>query len=67
MIAQVTLRCSNQSCNTEHKVYFEQDRFSNFEYVCPKCERNNRFRGNVGTPYNVDIIPPEGVVAMRMT
>lgn len=65
MTVYALLRCSNKSCNSEHKVYFEPNRFCNFEYVCNKCGTTIRFRNVQGTPFQ-NVIPSDAIIASKM-
>jgi hypothetical protein len=65
VIAFTLIRCSNKSCDLEHKVYFEPSRYSNFEFNCPHCGKINRFRSVQSTEIE-GIIPPNVIVATKM-
>ena len=67
MAMKLTRRCNSAECNSEHQVFFngQLTRFVNYVYICPKCQKENRFRDGTAVPFN-EVFPKSAIVAEQM-
>jgi hypothetical protein len=67
MAMKLTRRCNSAACNAEHQVFIEGQltRFVNYVYICPNCQKENRFREGAAVRFD-QIFPKNAIVAEQM-